>query len=132
LIRINALVKGEADVPPITLKFEYDSSSEKIFLNGVNLVKDRLANNLRINIYETLLVYCAYIVSELRSSKMVSTIQDNAHRILSPDKVMIGVPESIQKIVFDVIIDDRPKEIVTFEKPIPTSNYILIPKTEGD
>jgi len=132
LIRINALVKGEPDVPPMTPKFEYDSSSEKIFLNGVNVVKARLDNNLRINIYETLLVYCAYIVSELRSGKTVSTIQNNAHRILSPDKVMIGVPESIQKIVFDVIIDDRPKEIVTFEKPIPTSNYILIPKTEDD
>jgi len=132
LIRINALVKGEPDVPPITPKYEYDSSSEKIFLNGVNLVKDRLANNLRINIYETLLVYCAYIVSELRSGKTVSTIQDNAHRILSPDKVMIGVPESIQKIVFDVIIDDKPKETVTFEKPIPLSNYILVPKTEDD
>jgi len=132
LIRINALVKGEPDVPPITPKFEYDSGSEKIFLNGVNVVKARLDNNLRINIYETLLVYCAYIVSELRSGKTVSTIQNNAHRILSPDKVMIGVPESIQKIVFDVIIDDRPKEIVTFEKPIPTSNYILVPKTEDD
>lgn len=132
MIRINTLVKGEPDVPPITPKFEYDSHSEKIFLNGVNVVKARLANNLRINIYETLLVYCAYIVSELRSGKTVSTIQNNAHRILSPDKVMIGVPESIQKIVFDVIIDDRPKEIVTFEKPIPTSNYILVPKTEDD
>ncbi|KAG2473668.1 MAG: urea amidohydrolase (urease), subunit gamma [Nitrosopumilales archaeon] len=132
MIRINALVKGEPDLPPITPKFEYDSSSEKIFLNGVNVVKARLDNNLRINIYETLLVYCAYIVSELRSGKTVSTIQNNAHRILSPDKVMIGVPESIQKIVFDVIIDDRPKEIVTFEKPIPTSNYILVPKTEDD
>lgn len=132
MIRINALVKGEPDAPPITPKFEYDSSSEKIFLNGVNVVKARLDNNLRINIYETLLVYCAYIVSELRSGKTVSTIQNNAHRILSPDKVMIGVPESIQKIVFDVIIDNRPKEIVTFEKPIPTSNYILIPKTEDD
>jgi len=57
LIRINALVKGEPDVPPITPKFEYDSSSEKIFLNGVNVVKARLDNNLRINIYETLLVF---------------------------------------------------------------------------
>ncbi len=132
MIRINALVKGEPDVPPITTKFEYDSSSEKIFLNGVNVVKARLDNNLRINIYETLLVYCAYIVSELRSGKTVSTIQNNAHRILSPDKVMIGVPESIQKIIFDVIIDDRPKEIVTFEKPIPISNYILVPKSEDD
>ncbi len=92
MILINTFVKGDPDVPPITPKFEYDSSSEKIFLNGVNMVKDRLANNLRINLYETLMLYCAFIVSELRSGKTVASIQENANRILSPDKVMIGVP----------------------------------------
>ena len=132
MILINTFVKGDPDVPPITPKFEYDSSSEKIFLNGVNLIKNRLARNLRINLYETLMLYCAYIVSELRSGKTVARIQENANRILSPDKVMIGVPESIRKIVFDVIIDDRAKEIVTFKEPIPIVNYILIHKSEND
>jgi len=132
LILINTFVKGDPDVPPITPKFEYDSSSEKIFLNGVNLIKDRLARNLRINLYETLMLYCAYIVSELRSGKTVASIQENANRILSPDKVMIGVPESIRKIVFDVIIDDRSKEIVTFKEPIPIVNYIFVHKNEND
>jgi len=132
LILINTFVKGDPDVPPITPKFEYDSSSEKIFLNGVNIIKDRLAKNLRINLYETLMLYCAYIVLELRSGKTVASIQENANRVLSPDKVMIGVPESIRKIVFDVIIDDRPKEIVTFEEPITISNYILVHKSEDD
>lgn len=132
MILINAFVKGDPDVPPITPKFEYDSSSEKIFVNGINIIKDRLANNLRINLYETLMVYCAYIVSELRSGKTVSSIQDNANRVLSPDKVMIGVPESIRKIVFDVIIDDRPKEIVTFVEPILIRDYILVSENEDN
>jgi len=132
LILINTFVKGDPDVPPITPKFEYDSSSEKIFVNEVNLIKNRLANNLRINLYETLMVYCAYIVSELRSGKTVSSIQDNANRVLSPDKVMIGVPESIRKIVFDVIIDDRPKEIVTFVEPILIRDYILVSENEDN
>ncbi len=132
MILINTFVKGDPDVPPITPKFEYDSSSEKIFVNGVNIIKNRLANNLRINLYETLMVYCAYIVSELRSGKTVSSIQDNANRVLSPDKVMIGVPESIRKIVFDVIIDDRPKEIVTFVEPILIRDYILVSENEDN
>jgi len=132
LILINTFVKGDPDVPPITPKFEYDSSSEKIFVNGVNIIKNRLANNLRINLYETLMVYCAYIVSELRSGKTVSSIQDNANRVLSPDKVMIGVPESIRKIVFDVIIDDKPKEIVTFVEPILIRDYVLVSENEDN
>ncbi len=132
MILINTFVKGDPDVPPITPKFEYDSSSEKIFVNGVNIIKNRLANNLRINLYETLMVYCAYIVSELRSGKTVSSIQDNANRVLSPDKVMIGVPESIRKIVFDVIIDDKPKEIVTFVEPILIRDYVLVSENEDN
>ncbi len=132
MILINTFVKGDPDVPPITPKFEYDSSSEKIFVNGVNIIKNRLANNLRINLYETLMVYCAYIVSELRSGKTVSSIQDNANRVLSPDKVMIGVPESIRKIVFAVIVDDRPKEIVTFVEPILIRDYILVSENEDN
>ncbi len=70
---------------------------KKNFFNGVNMIKERLYKNLRINLYEPLLVYCAYIVSELRSGKTVTSIQENANRILSPDKVMIGVTESIRK-----------------------------------
>lgn len=132
MIHIKTVVKGEPDVPPITQNFEYDSNSEKIFFNSVNLIKEKLEKNLRINIYETFLIYCAFIVSELRSGKTVSNIQKNASHVLSPDKVMIGVPESIRKIVFDVLVDDRPKEIVTFEEPIPISNYILLSKKEDD
>ncbi len=132
MIHINALVKGEQDIPPITKQFQYDNHSEEIFLAGVEMIKKRLANNLKINLNETLLFYCAYIVSELRSGKTVSTIQKNVHRVLSPDKVMIGVPESIQRIVFDVNIDNKLKETVKFEEPIQISDYILVPKIDDD
>ena len=132
MIHINALVKGEQDIPPITKQFQYDNHSEEIFLAGVEMTKKRLANNLKINLNETLLFYCAYIVSELRSGKTVSTIQKNVHRILSPDKVMIGVPESIQRIVFDVNIDNKLKETVKFEEPIQISDYILASKIDDD
>jgi urease gamma subunit len=132
LIHINALVKGEQDIPPITKQFQYDNHSEEVFLAGVEMTKKRLANNLKINLNETLLVYCAYIVSELRSGKTVSTIQKNVHRILSPDKVMIGVPGSIQRIVFDVNIDNKFKETIKFEEPIQISDYILASKIDDD
>ena len=96
------------------------------------MTKKRLANNLKINLNETLLVYCAYIVSELRSGKTVSTIQKNVHRILSPDKVMIGVPGSIQRIVFYVNIDNKFKETIKFDEPIQISDYILASKIDDD
>ncbi len=125
MIHINVLVKGEQDIPPITKQFQYDNYSEEIFLAGVEMTKKRLANNLKINLNETLLIYCAYIVSELRSGKTVSTIQKNVHRLLSPDKVMIGVPGSMQRIVFEVNIDNTFKATIKFEEPIQIREYIL-------
>jgi len=132
LIHIKAVVKGEQDIPPITKQFQYENNSEEIFFSGAEMIRERLLKNLKINLNETLLLYCAYIVAELRSGKTVSEIQNNAHRILTPDKVMIGVPESIQRIDFDIIIDNKPREVVKFEEPIPISNYILVPKTEDE
>ena len=45
---------------------------------------------------------------------------------------MIGVPESIQRIVFDVNIDNKLKETVKFEEPIQISDYILASKIDDD
>ncbi len=132
MIHINASVKGEFDVPPITQLFQYDNNSEKIFFAGADLIKERLKNNLKINLYETVLIYCVYIVSELRLGTSISTIEENAKQILTPTKVMIGVPESIQKIIFIVTIDGMAPQIVTLNKPIPISAYILVSKSEND
>ena len=132
MIHINVLVKGEQDIPPITKQFQYDNNSEEIFFSAVHVIKNRLENNLRINLNETLLLYCAYIVSELRERKTVSLIEKNAHKILSPEKVMVGVPESIQRIVFEINIDNKLKETVKFDEPIKISNYILVSNTDSE
>lgn len=132
MIHINALVKGEQDIPPITKQFQYDNSSEGIFFSAVEVIKKRLVNNLKINLNETLLFYCAYIVSELRAGKTVSTIEKNVHRILSPEKVMVGVPESIQRIIFEINIDNKLKETIKFYEPIKISDYILVSKIDDD
>lgn len=72
-------------------------------------------------------MYCAYIISELRDEKSIESIKENAKKILSQDKVMIGVPESIRKITFDVNVDNNELEI-TLDEPIHITEYILVPK----
>lgn len=129
MIHVKAIVTGEPDVPPLTKIFQDDTNSEKIFLSSVQLIKDRLAKNLRININETLLVYCAYVVSELRDGKLINVIQNNAKKILSADNVMIGIPESIRKISLEISIDEKQTITIILDEPIPTSDYILVPKT---
>ena len=129
MIHLRIEVKGEPDVPPFTRIFEHgDKTDEQIFFNSVDMVKEKLVRNLKINTNEALLVYCAYIVNELRSGKSKNTIEKNVSKILSTHNVMIGVPETLRKITFETTIDDLPKQVIIFEKPIPISNYILTTK----
>ncbi|MGI0041511.1 MAG: urease subunit gamma [Nitrosopumilaceae archaeon] len=126
MIHLKIEVKGEPDVPPFTRIFEHgDKTDEQIFFNSVDIVKEKLTRNFKINTNEALLVYCAYIVNELRSGKSKDTVEKNASKILSTHNVMIGVPETLRKITFEATIDGLPKEVIIFEKPIPISDYIL-------
>ena len=115
-------------MPPFTKIFEYDSDSENIFFLGVDVIKNRLSQNLRININETMLLYAGLIASEIRVGKSIAEIKEMAESCRSAKKVMIGVPESMRKVVFEVKIDEKPKQIITLTEPIPTTDYILAPK----
>ena len=129
MINIKAAVKGEPDTAPFTCTFLYVSKSdEQVFYNSVEMIQEKLDKNLRININESLIIYCAYAISELRARKPVTVIERNAQKILPPEKVMIGVPESLRKITFETRIDKLPKRRITLKEPIATSNYILASK----
>lgn len=126
MINIKAIVKGEPDTAPFTHTFFYpDESDEELFYNSVNMIKEKLDKNLKININESLMIYCAYVIDKLRANETISVIERNAQKILHQDKVMIGVPESLRKIVFEAKIDKLPKRRVILKEPITISNYIL-------
>ena len=129
MIHVKATVKGEPDTAPFRHTFFCaDESDEELFYNSVNTVKEKIDKNLKININESLVIYCAYVIGKLRTNEAINVIQRNAQKILAPDKVMIGVPESLRKIVFEVKIDKLPKRRVILKEPITISNYILAAK----
>ncbi len=130
MIKIKAIIKGEDDIPPLSKLFEYDTSSEKIFFNGLKIIQTRLSQNLRININETLMLFCGLITQQLREGKSNLEIADSLSRMLTPDKVMIGVPESIRMISFEASIDDKPSKTISLVKPISIRNYILTNETK--
>lgn len=125
MIRIDLVVKGESDLP-FTKLFDFKNEDEAIFFNVIELVKDKLSRNLKLNVHEALLVYCAYVVSKVRSNKSESEIVENSTKILTRDNVLIGVPETLREITFNISIDSFPKKIIRFIEPIPTENYIMI------
>lgn len=126
MIRIEALIEGEPDVLPFTKLFEFKDEDEPIFRNVIEMIKDRLSRNLKLNTHEALLVFCAYIVSEIRSGKSELQIIGNSSKILTRDNVLFGVPETLRQITFNITVDNLPKKIIRFIEPIPTANYIMV------
>jgi len=51
----------------------------------------------------------------------------NASTLLTPDQVMIGVPESLRKISFKVVMPNSQRLKITIKEPISTTGYILAP-----
>lgn len=118
-VLVKATVKGEPDAAPFTRLFQYaDSTDEQIMENCIQMIKEKLDKNFRINVNEALAVYCYYVVKELRAGKKTTQIVRNAPSILSSDKVMIGVAETLREIVFDIIIDSLPRKHVVLNQPI--------------
>jgi len=82
---------------------------------------------MRININETLNIYLNYIINQLRLHKKTSDIRSNLSKLLSPDQVMIGVPESLRKINFNMRDENKQKLNITISEPILTTGYVLSP-----
>jgi urease gamma subunit len=131
MICLKAQIKGEPDVPPIIRVFEYaNSSDEVIFYNSVEIIREKITKRLKINTNEALVVFCAYVVDQLRARKSVRYIRDNASKILSTQNVMIGVPETLRTIKFEAQVDKLPIKKIMFNEPIPiTGSYILTEKS---
>lgn len=51
----------------------------------------------------------------------------NASTLLTPDQVMIGVPESLRKISFNVVMPNSQRLKIKIKEPISTTGYILAP-----
>jgi urease subunit gamma len=119
------VVKGESDLS-FTKLFEFRNEDDVIFHNVVELIKDKLAKNLKLNVNEALSVYCAHIVSEIRSNKSESEIVNNSSKILTRENVLIGVPETLREIIFNITLDNFPKKRIRYIEPIPTANYIMV------
>ena len=82
---------------------------------------------MRININETLNIYLNYIIKQLQLHKKASEIRSNLSKLLSPDQVMIGVPESLRKIDFNISTENKQKLKLTVTEPILTTCYVLSP-----
>jgi len=86
---------------------------------------------MRININEALYIYLNYIINQLRLHKKKSEIITNVSKLLTSNQVMIGVPESLRKVKFNINTENKQKLDITITEPIPTTGYILAADLEN-
>lgn len=82
------------------------------------LIKEKISKGMRINVNEVLLMYLDYFIQAFHSGKKVCDIINDASNILTPDQVMIGVPESLTEIKFALVAHNIPKQLFVLLKPI--------------
>lgn len=123
MIQVKATVRGEPDAPAFTRVFDYD---EEIFFSFAKMIEEKIQRSMKINASEALIAYCAHVARSIRAGKPDSNIQDEARKILSVDKVMIGVPETLRVITIEAAIDSRPARKIVLKQPIPAGKYSLV------
>ena len=121
-------VQGEPDTAPFTRIYQFYNKMDYIILsNSIKTINNKLSRKMKININETLYIYLNYIIKQLRSHKRRNEIIKNASKLLTPDQVMIGVPESLRKINFNIKLESTQRLRITIKEPISTTSYVLAP-----
>lgn len=130
-MEITITIQGEPDTIPITRIFQFHDDADYVILeNSIKTIRNKLSKKMRININETLDIYLNYIISQLRVHKKSMEIRSKLSKLLSPEQVMIGVPESLRKINFSTGNENKQKLNMTIIEPISTTSYILSSLTQ--
>ena len=121
-------VQGEPDTAPFTRIYQFYNKTDYIIMsNSIKTINNKLSRKLKININETLYIYLKYVIDQLRSHKKRNEIIKNASKLLTPDQVMIGVPESLRRINFNIKLESTQRLRITIKEPISTTSYVLAP-----
>ena len=124
-MKIEVSIQGDPDIKPITKIFYYEKSDELIFFESTQLTKNRLLNNMRLNINEALGLFVAYVITSLNEHKTIKEIQKQIPKILLPHQVMIGVPEGLRKLTFTITTNSNNSEQISITTPIRIDQYFL-------
>jgi urease gamma subunit len=96
-------------IKPPTQKYFFfaDDIDETIFYNTFEKIKSKVDSGLKINLDESIWLYCGYIIREIRRDNNLNKIKDKLSKLLSPDKVMIGVTDIMKKNTFEITAEKK-------------------------
>lgn len=124
-MKIEVLIEGDPDIKPFTKIFHYTKSDELIFFESIKLIKNRLEKRMRLNMNETLWMFVSYIINSINEDKKINEITKYIRNLLTPNQVMIGVPESLRRLTFTILMEDNKNELISITTPIRINRYFF-------
>ena len=124
-MKIKITVQGDPDIEPIEKIYDYKRSDEFIFFNSIEEIKKRISNNIKLNFDDVLKLYVAYITISIKDGQSLELIKKNISKLILPHQVLIGVPESMRKITFNVLTEDNSDQIISVINPILINQYFF-------
>lgn len=103
MMRIAVAAAGiEPRAAPIRRVFEYEGCDDEVLAASAARIRDMLARGLRLNVNDALLMFAAYVAVSVGEGRDGRRIADGARAMLAPHNVMIGVPEMLHSMRFEV------------------------------
>ena len=116
----------DAGAAPLHRVFENAGCDDEVLAASAAKVKDTLARGMRINVNDALLMFAAYVALSVRDGKDAGRTAGDARAMLGPHNVMIGVPEMLHAMRFEVLMDGRASR-VSIDRPIEAAGGDLWP-----
>lgn len=102
-MRIAVTAAGiEPRAAPIRKVFEYAGCDDEVLAASAARIRDMLARGMRLNVNDALLMFAAYVAVSVGEGRDGGRIAGDARAMLAPHNVMIGVPEMLHSIRFEV------------------------------
>ena len=110
LIRVTA---REEPYPPVTAAFRFNDDSLTV---AARMIKERLAQNLRINLNDAMLLFAVQAASLVISRAGPDDIRRKLSGMISYEQMMPGTPEMMRRL--DLEIHGDGTNLVTIDEPV--------------
>lgn len=116
---------------PLRRVYEYEGFDDEVLAASAARIRDMLARGMRLNVNDALLMFAAYVAVSVRDGKDGRRIADDARDMLAPHNVMIGVPEMLRSMRFELDMGGGRAERLEIDAPIAVGPQGLWPGGGG-
>lgn len=114
---------------PLRRVFEYAGLDDEVLAASAARIRDMLARGMRLNVNDALLMFAAYVAVSVGDGRDGRRIAKDARGMLEPRNVMVGVPEMLHSMRFELEMDGLGKTAhVAIDRPIEIGRQGLWPE----